>query len=139
MRPRSTDGSVEGVEEEFHVTLPELPVGASRAELLAEYDQAEVGITGSLAAFAETGTVVLSTASRRSLLPSMLPAVHLVIVREKDIYPNMEAWLEAGGAHYVANSSSVAFISGPSRTADIEMSLTIGVHGPSHVVAVVIE
>ena len=127
------------LEEEFHVTLPELPVGAGRAELLAEYDQAEVGITGSLAAFAETGTVVLSTASRRSLLPSMLPAVHLVIVREKDIYPNMEAWLEAGGAHYVANSSSVTFISGPSRTADIEMSLTIGVHGPSQVIAVVIE
>jgi L-lactate dehydrogenase complex protein LldG len=82
---------------------------------------------------------VLSTASRRSLLPSLLPAVHLVIVRAKDIYPNMEAWLEAGGSHFVANSSNVVFISGPSRTADIEMSLTIGVHGPGQVIAVVIE
>ena len=127
------------LEEEFQVTLPELPVGSSRSELLEAYDQAEVGITGSLAAFAETGTVVLSSASRRSLLPSLLPAVHLVLVRATDIYPNMETWLEAGGAHYAANSSNVVFISGPSRTADIEMSLTIGVHGPGQVIAVVIE
>ena len=82
---------------------------------------------------------MLSTASRRSLLPSLLPVVHLVIVRAKDIYPNMEAWLEAAGSHFVANSANVVFISGPSRTADIEMNLTIGVHGPGQVVAVVIE
>ncbi|MFQ5922377.1 MAG: LutB/LldF family L-lactate oxidation iron-sulfur protein, partial [Anaerolineales bacterium] len=72
--------ALQRLEEEFQVTLPELPVDGSRSELLAEYDQAEIGITGSLAAFADTGTVVLSTASRRSLLPSLLPAVHLVIV-----------------------------------------------------------
>jgi len=127
------------LEEEFQVILPELPTDGGRGGILSEYDQAEVGITGSLAAFADTGTVVLSTASRRSLLPSLLPAVHLVIVRAKDIYPNMEAWLEAGGSHFVANSSNVALISGPSRTADIEMNLTIGVHGPGQVIAVVIE
>jgi L-lactate dehydrogenase complex protein LldF len=127
------------LEEEFQVILPELPKKGSRSAVLTEYDRAEVGITGSLAAFADTGTVVLSTSSRRSLLPSLLPAVHLVIVRAKDIYPNMEAWLEAGGNHYVANSSNVVLISGPSRTADIEMSLTIGVHGPGQVIAVVIE
>jgi L-lactate dehydrogenase complex protein LldG len=127
------------LEEEFQVILPELPADGSRSGVLYEYDQAEVGITGSLAAFADTGTVVLSTASRRSLLPSLLPAVHLVIVRAKDIYSNMEAWLEAGGSHFVANSSNVVFISGPSRTADIEMNLTIGVHGPGQVIAVVIE
>jgi L-lactate dehydrogenase complex protein LldG len=51
----------------------------------------------------------------------------------------MEAWIEAGGAQYVANSSNLVMVSGPSRTADIEMSLTIGVHGPGQVVAVVIE
>lgn len=127
------------LEEEFEVILPELPADGTRSGFLSEFDQAEVGITGSLAAFADTGTVVLSTASRRSLLPSLLPTVHLVIVRAKDIYPNMEAWLEAGGSHFVANSSNVVLISGPSRTADIEMSLTIGVHGPGQVVAVVIE
>ncbi len=127
------------LEEEFQVILPELPANGTRSAVLSEYDQAEVGITGSLAAFADTGTVVLSTASRRSLLPSLLPAVHLVIVRAKDIFPNMEAWLEAGGSHFVANSSNVVLISGPSRTADIEMNLTIGVHGPGQVVVVVIE
>ncbi|MFQ5941934.1 MAG: LutB/LldF family L-lactate oxidation iron-sulfur protein [Anaerolineales bacterium] len=127
------------LEEEFQVTYPELASGRKRSSTLTELDQSQVGITGSIAAFADTGTVVLSTASRRSLIPSMLPATHLVIVRTKDIYPNLEAWLEAGGRHYVANSSNVVFISGPSRTADIEMSLTIGVHGPGQVVAVVIE
>ena len=127
------------LEEEFQVILPELPKNVSATTVLTEYDRAEVGITGSLAAFADTGTVVLSTSSRRSTLPSLLPSVHLVIVRAKDVYPNMEAWLEAEGAQYVANSSNVVFVSGPSRTADIEMSLTIGVHGPGQVVAVVIE
>ncbi|MCZ6531301.1 MAG: LutB/LldF family L-lactate oxidation iron-sulfur protein [Chloroflexi bacterium] len=131
--------TLQRLEEEFQVMLPELPTDGSRSELLAEYDQAEVGITGSLAAFADTGTVVLSTASRRSFLPSLLPAVHLVIVRARDIYPNMETWLEAGGAQTIVDSSSVVFISGPSRTADIEMTLTIGVHGPGQVIAVVIE
>jgi L-lactate dehydrogenase complex protein LldF len=127
------------LQEEFQVALPELPAGAGRSSALVEYDQAEVGITGSLAAFADTGTVVLSTSSRRSLLPSLLPNTHLVIVRPKDIYPNMEAWLEAGGGQYVANSANVVLISGPSRTADIELSLTIGVHGPGQVIAIMIE
>ncbi len=127
------------LEEEFSLTVPDLPRGNERRAKLEEFDQAGVGITGSLAAFADTGTVVVSAASRRSLLPSLLPAAHIVIVRAKDIYPNMEAWLEAGGAGFVRNSSNVVMISGPSRTADIELSLTIGVHGPGQVIAFVIE
>ncbi|MEK7682545.1 MAG: LutB/LldF family L-lactate oxidation iron-sulfur protein [Chloroflexota bacterium] len=126
-------------EEGFPVTQPEVPHGAARDEAVRSLGEAEVGLTGAVAALAETGTLVLSTGSRRSLLPSLLPEVHMAIVRSKDIYADLESWLHAGGSQYIAGSSNLTLISGPSRTADIEMTLTVGVHGPRQLVVFLIE
>jgi L-lactate dehydrogenase complex protein LldG len=88
------------------------------------------GLTGATAAVAETGTLLLASGPGRSQLTSLLPEIHLAILNEKDIYENLS---QALSLKEVAEASSVALISGPSRTADIEMTLTIGVHGPTEV------
>lgn len=123
----------------FEPVVAELPLGGDRAETLEHLDRAQVGITGAVAAFADTGTVVLSTSSRRSLIPSLLPEAHFVILRRRDLYESFEDWLDAGGGGYISNSSNLVMITGPSRTADIEMTLTVGVHGPKQLTAFLVE
>jgi L-lactate dehydrogenase complex protein LldF len=98
--------------------------------------QAQAGLTGALAGLAETGSLVLPCGPGRPATASLLPEIHLVILRCEDILPNLEGLLadtHAGKLQALLDASSVAVISGPSRTADIEMTLTIGVHGPRRV------
>jgi L-lactate dehydrogenase complex protein LldG len=88
---------------------------------------ARVGLTGALAGTADTGTLVLPGGSGRPLAASLLPEIHLAILRERDIYENLQEVLKL---REIRDSASLALVTGPSRTADIEMTLTIGVHGP---------
>jgi len=61
---------------------------------------------------------------------SLLPEIHLAVLRAEDIYETLPEVLRLACR---APASSLVLISGPSRTADIEMTLTIGVHGPRQV------
>jgi L-lactate dehydrogenase complex protein LldG len=106
-----------------------------RQEALAHLDQALAGLTGAVAALADTGTLVLPSGPGRSALASLLPSIHLAVLREGDLFPSFEDWLAARGKQTLEAASSVALVTGPSRTADIEMTLTIGVHGPGEVIA----
>jgi L-lactate dehydrogenase complex protein LldF len=92
--------------------------------------QFKAGISGAIAAIAETGTLVLPAGPGRPQFVSLIPQVHLAVVNASDIHPYLSQVLQLPD---VINASSVTLISGPSRTADIEMSLTIGVHGPRQV------
>lgn len=101
-----------------------------------------VGITGSEAALADTGSIVLRSGAGRSSLASLLPPVHVAFVRTHRIYPDMLAYIEAldaedGAAAHVRAVGNLVFISGPSRTADIEQTLTLGVHGPRELILIV--
>jgi L-lactate dehydrogenase complex protein LldG len=89
------------------------------------------GLTGALAGIAETGTLALPGATGQPLTASLLPEIHLAVLEAKRIYETLGELLHL---REVRQASSVALISGPSRTADIEMTLTIGVHGPGEVV-----
>ncbi len=91
---------------------------------------AQAGLTGALAAIADTGTLVLPSGMGRLQAAALLPAIHIAILNSRDIYENLPQVLNL---REVKEASSVALISGPSRTADIEMSLTIGMHGPAEV------
>jgi L-lactate dehydrogenase complex protein LldF len=86
-----------------------------------------VGLSGVNAAIAETGTIVLTSGPGRSLSTSLLPEVHIAILHEVDIYQNLPQVLRL---QEIQAAATVVLISGPSRTADIEMTLTVGVHGP---------
>ena len=85
------------------------------------------GLTGVNAAVAETGSLILMEGAGTPLSASLLPEIHVAICSESDIYPSLS---EALCAPRLKRATAAVLISGPSRTADIEMSLTIGVHGP---------
>ncbi len=91
---------------------------------------AGAGITGALAGVAETATLVLPGGSGRPLTASLLPQVHIAVLKAEDIFPDMAAALRLPE---VRRCAATALVSGPSRTADIEMTLTLGVHGPKEV------
>ncbi len=107
----------------------------ARANLLAVETAADLCVSGADYAIAETGTIVL--AARRGLprAATMLAPVHIAFVHESQIVPHLEALIPrlqadllAEGVHW--RTSYLMLTTGPSRTADIEQTLTIGVHGP---------
>jgi L-lactate dehydrogenase complex protein LldG len=99
-------------------------------------DQLDGVMTGATLAIAETGTIVLQNASaqgRRAV--SLVPDYHLCVVRERDVVETVVEgvrWLEA--TKYLPTT----FFSGPSATADIEMTRIKGVHGPRFVDVVIL-
>jgi L-lactate dehydrogenase complex protein LldG len=103
-----------------------------------------VGLTGVTAAFANTGSIVLAPGPGRSRAAGLLPLHHLVLVPLSRLYPTFEAWLlvlrQQGRLEaLVRDSGQIAFITGPSKSADIELNLTLGVHGPKVVHAIVFD
>jgi L-lactate dehydrogenase complex protein LldG len=108
--------------------------GAPLADLVA----ADAGVSVAAFAVAETGSVALASPGRGDRLVSMLPATHVVIVRAGDVLADLDAASERLRAA-TSPRGYVSLVTGPSRTADIERVLTIGVHGPRalHVVVLV--
>lgn len=97
---------------------------------------AEIGLTGCDAAIAETGTLALLAGTGRPRAASLLPPVHLAVVRRGDLRFGMGEYFR-DRADAIAQASSCMMITGPSRTADIELTLTLGVHGPGKVIVVI--
>lgn len=87
----------------------------------------QAGLTGALAAVAETGSLLLAAGPGRPQSASLLPEVHIALLYESAIVADLRTVLNLP---QVRQASAAVLISGPSRTADIEMTLTIGVHGP---------
>ncbi len=93
----------------------------------------KVGVTGSFCALAETGTLLLLSGEQQHATTSLLPETHVAVVSKKRVVVCMEdAWdlLRKELGHL---PRQVNFVSGPSRTADIEMTLVYGAHGPFRV------
>ena len=100
----------------------------------------DVGISTAQAGIAETGTLVLEAEKERHRLVSLLPAVHIAFVRSDDIYLTIgDALAALRGGDEDSMSRAITFITGPSRTADIELTLTVGVHGPKELYVIVID
>ena len=119
--------------------IPRSDDGNTRFETLVGLDQAPIGLTTCLAGLADTGTVILPSGAGQSNLTSLLPLTHLVLLRAQDVHPTFEDWIRAGGRDAIASSPQLTLISGPSRTADVEMILTLGVHGPERLVVFAID
>lgn len=102
-------------------------------EARAARESDKVGITGAFCAIAETGTLMTLSGAETPPSVSLLPETHIAVLHASDIVPAMEeAWqrLRAVPAY---PPRAVNFISGPSRTSDIEQTLTLGAHGPYRV------
>jgi L-lactate utilization protein LutB len=96
----------------------------------------KAGLTGALSAIADTGTLVIHSGQGRPLGASLLAEFHIAIIRASQIMPSLD---EALRNAEVRKASALALITGPSRTADIEMTLTIGVHGPKELHVFIME
>src|SRR5438128_7398431 len=103
----------------------------------ARLPTAGVGITGSLLAVAATGTMAIACGPGAPRGTSLVPPAHVCLVRTRDVVAEFADAITrlAGGAL----PSALSWIGGPSRTADLEMRLTPGVHGPKAVDVVLID
>ncbi len=105
---------------------------AARTARLAELDRAAIGITGALAGLADSGSLALASGPGRGRIVSLLPPVHVALLPVARLYPGMPAFL-ADNPGVTRQASGLVFVTGPSRTGDIEQILTLGVHGPREV------
>ncbi|MDP1718642.1 MAG: lactate utilization protein C [Burkholderiales bacterium] len=92
-----------------------------------------VGITGAFCAIAETGTLMTLSGPHTPAAVSLLPETHIAVVHKTRIVRGMEDAWELLRAEFEHLPRAVNFISGPSRTADIEQTVTLGAHGPYRV------
>lgn len=92
-----------------------------------------VGVTGAFCAIAETGTLMTLSGAQTPAAASLLPETHIAVVRVSQIVPAMEEAWQRLRYTYGQMPRAVNFISGPSRTADIEQTVTLGAHGPYRV------
>ena len=118
---RTSDEVVDEVLGDLYLPLNDNPAAA------------DVGLSGVRCAIANTGTLVLT--SERGRKASLLPMNHVAFLRAEQIVPTMAEALET---HLDEMPSAWVQATGPSRTADIELTLTTGVHGPgvTHVILI---
>lgn len=94
---------------------------------------AVAGISGGQAALAETGSVVLASGPQSSRMATLLPPVHIALVPESKLTADLFTWTAARQGDVPA---SLTLVSGPSKTADIEQTMAIGVHGPKRFITI---
>lgn len=99
--------------------------------LCSEYDEKDIeryafGITRATGAIAETGTIVLNDRDTASRLGALTPWTHIAILRSETLWPNLPIALN----EVMDDDPCIVFVTGPSKTADVEGVLVQGVHGP---------
>ncbi|HMQ32270.1 MAG TPA: lactate utilization protein [Chloroflexaceae bacterium] len=108
--------------------------GEGRKERLQALEPAPVCLSGVACAIAESGSLALRHGPGRPRLASLLAPAHIAVVRADQLVRGLGEALarlrEQHGAALFDETSNLTFISGPSRTADIEMTLSLGIHGP---------
>ena len=151
MEARRVVRSLEGVFDDVPLDDALSSLGAS-VQVMAREDEsagsfnptdADLGVTGVDFAIAETGSVVILPRRGVSRVTSLLPPVHVALVKPSQTLESLDdlyllrrvAYLRDG----VDAGSYMNFITGPSRTADIEMTLVVGAHGPREVHMVILD
>lgn len=135
---------VEGLEAAIReagiqITQPEMH-DEFRAEMIENIRQAQVGLAGVDAAIAATGTMVFSTAPGKGRLPTVIAPMFIAVISIDQLLPRLEDWIaqqRSDNLDLMWKSANICFNTGPSRTADIEMQMILGVHGPGKVRVVV--
>ncbi len=132
-----------GLEIQSHPALPlhnPLPQAGEEAnELLRKFNDNDlVGITGAFCAIAETGTLMMLSGADTPATTSLLPETHIAAIDPKRIVATMEDAWDLLRSENKQPPRAVNFISGPSRTADIEQTVTLGAHGPYRVLLILV-
>lgn len=132
---------VPGLKQRLPGRMVDPEVSADAAGRLAHqtgYADLRAGITGTSGALADSGSIVLDCGPGRSRMASLIPLAHVALLRPVDIAPGLSHWI-AAHPRAAADTSNLVVITGPSRTADIEQILNLGVHGPKHVHVIVLD
>ena len=115
----------------------------SRETVRRRLAETGMGITGADYAIAETGSVIVLPRQGLSRLVSVVPPIHVAIVRPSDVLGTLDDLFALRRLEYHDNGGDMGsylnFISGPSRTADIEQTIVVGVHGPREVHLVLLD
>jgi len=115
----------------WHSAGIELETRAARGDDL-------VGVTGAFAGIAETGTLMLLSGPETPATVSLLPETHVAVLESSRIVATMEQAWDRLRVERGALPRAVNFVSGPSRTADIEQTVTLGAHGPYRVLIIIV-
>ena len=99
----------------------------------AEVADGSVGVVAALAGVADTGSVVLDAGSFERLAATALVDTSVIALDPRDVVADLAAAAPVMDGAVAAGSPLVRLVTGPSRTADIEQSLTVGAHGPKEV------
>lgn len=109
----------------------------ARAYLKQKMAEADLGLSTAHYALAETGTLVLIAGEGKGRAVTALPPVHVAVLEAERLVPSLGDFLAIAskreGKDIPSLDKYISFITGPSRTGDIELALTIGVHGPGEV------
>jgi L-lactate dehydrogenase complex protein LldG len=98
----------------------------------------QAGITSAAGAIAETGALILWPSEQEPRLMSIVPSIHIAVLKADTIHNTLldamqkESWPER-------MPTNIVLVSGPSKTADIEMTLAFGVHGPKELIVLIVE
>lgn len=129
--------------EDLGLTLV-APTDLRSAESREKVRHIRFGITGVEAAFAATGSMLMVAGPGASRAASLLPFRHIALIPFSRLYRNFEEWLEERREQGTLvdtfrQRANLTLITGPSKSADIEMNLTLGVHGPKFVHAILFD
>jgi L-lactate dehydrogenase complex protein LldG len=102
------------------------------------FDEVDAGVTHSLAGIADTGTLVLWPSVNEPRTLSLVPPIHIALIKQSTIVSNFTQLMQTQQWHRNMPTNSL-LISGPSKTADIQQTLAYGAHGPSKLIIVLIE
>jgi L-lactate utilization protein LutC len=111
-----------------------------RTEVWRSFQGVQVGMTGADYALADTGTLILFSGKSGGRWLSLSPPVHVAILPGERILPSLDDFLALfpEGDSFLSQGSAVTFISGASRTADIELQLVHGAHGPKELHVIIL-
>ena len=124
-----------GITQVDYSSLAAEPPDVQRQRMLA----ADLGITSVGRAIAETGTLALESGPGHERVASLLPPVHVAIVERSQILPDLFDLFDQLESQPEGLPSNLVLITGPSKTGDLELKLTTGVHGPGNWHVIVID
>ncbi len=118
-----------------------VPTNLSSAESREGVRFIRYGLTGVAAAFATTASILAPSGPATSRAATQLPFRHIVLIPFAQLYPTLESWLRESRADntlsdFLRAHATMALISGPSKSTAFEMNLTLGIHGPKFVHAI---
>jgi len=135
------------LKNKFHQEIPSDPkaiVDFARHNIRQAFSRADIGISGANFAVAETGSLVIISNEGNARLATSLPPIHIALITVEKFVQTLEEAMTLTKALVFASSGNkmtayVSFITGPSRTTDIEKQMIIGAHGPREVHIIILD